>query len=142
MHGKLYLRAAAVITLLLAIGHTLGHPWLPVLEDQGRAVVAAMGAYRFDVMGLSRSYRDFHLGFGWMLAAYLYGHAVLFWQLAGLPLESRAGTRAIVAVLLLEALVITTLAGMYLFWIPLLMSASIALCLSMALFVRRPPNPD
>lgn len=137
MHSKLYLRAAALITLLLAIGHTLGHPWLPVREDQGRAVVEAMSAYRFNVMGLSRSYRDFHLGFGWMLAAYLFGHAVLFWQLAGLSLVPGTGTRPVVGVLLVEALIIAALAGEYLFWIPLAMSAAIAGCLAMALLANR-----
>jgi hypothetical protein len=33
--------------------------------------VDAMRAYRFDVMGLERSYYDFYVGFGWLLGAYL-----------------------------------------------------------------------
>jgi hypothetical protein len=67
MNSKLCLRAAGMISLLLAAGHALGNPWLPVPNDQRRALVDAMSAYHFDVLGSSHSYRDFHVGFGWML---------------------------------------------------------------------------
>jgi len=34
-------------------------------------VLASMTAVRFDVMGVSRSYLDFYLGFGWTLSVFL-----------------------------------------------------------------------
>jgi hypothetical protein len=138
MTSKHWLRAAALISLLLGSGHMLGRPWLPVADDQGRAVVDAMRFYRFDVMGLSRSYWDFHLGFGWMLAAYLLGHAVLYWQLSGLSVHSWIAARCIVAVLLIESLILTALAWTFLFRIPLMMTAAITLCLAFALVGKQP----
>jgi hypothetical protein len=77
MSAKLLLRAASAVMLLLAIGHTLGNPWTPAQGPDALAVVAAMRDYHFNVMGLERSYFNFYVGFGWMLSAYLFGHAIL-----------------------------------------------------------------
>jgi hypothetical protein len=49
---KLILRGAALVTVLLTAGHTLGSPWTPGVDPSAHDVVAAMQAYRFDVMGL------------------------------------------------------------------------------------------
>jgi hypothetical protein len=80
MSAKHWLRGAAALTGLLALGHVLGSPWTPASDAPGRAVVAAMKGYRFVALGFERSYFAFYEGFGWMLAAYLTGHAILFWQ--------------------------------------------------------------
>ena len=84
MNARLFLRGAAVITLLLTVGHALGSPWTPVHTPPGVAVVTAMKSYRFPAMGFERTYYEFYVGFGWLLAAYAAAHAVIFWQLAGL----------------------------------------------------------
>jgi hypothetical protein len=95
MSSKVFLRGAAVTTALLAAGHILGSPWTPANESNARAVVAGMKGYQFDAMGLGRSYFDFYEGFGWMLGAYLIGHAILFWQLSWLATRSGTGLRRI-----------------------------------------------
>jgi len=137
MTSKLFLRAAALIALFLAVGHSSGSPWAPSDDAQGQAVAHAMGLYRFDVLGFSRSYEDFYRGFGWMLAAYGFGNAILFWLLSGMPPAAARSSRLIIAVLFIETLALTVLAWRYLFWIPLVMSAAIALFLGLALLPRR-----
>ena len=103
MNAKLFLRSAAVITLLLTVGHMLGSPWTPVHTPTGLAVVTAMKSYRFPAMGFERTYYEFYVGFGWMLGAYAAAHAVIFWQLAGLSSQFPGKLRPLVAVLCLEA---------------------------------------
>jgi len=128
----LWLRAAAGVTALLGVGHLLGNPWTPIANVEGQRLADAMRSYHFDAMGLSRSYLDFYQGFGWMLGVYLLGHAVLFWQLAGLAKTARGILLPLVAVLCVEYCLIASIAGIFLFWIPLGMSAAIAACLIIA----------
>jgi hypothetical protein len=129
---KLILRGAAVVTVLLAAGHSFGSPWTPAVDPSAHDVVAAMQAYRFDVMGLRRSYFDFYEGFGWMLGAYLIGHAILFWQLSRLATQREIGVRPIVAILCLESFAAALVAWRFLFWVPAVMSGAIAACLAVS----------
>jgi hypothetical protein len=129
---KLFLRGAALVTVLLAAGHMLGSPWTPVDDPIARDVVAGMKAYRFDVMGLGRSYFDFYEGFGWMLGAYLIGHAILFWQLSRLAMQPAIRVRPIVAILCLESFAAALVAWRFLFWVPAVMSGAIAACLGVS----------
>jgi hypothetical protein len=135
MSSRFLLRAAAVVTLLLAAGHILGSPWTPADRPQGHQVVDAMQAYRFDAMGLERSYYDFYVGFGWLLGAYLVGHAILFWQIASLSFPSSAQLRPVVVVLCVEAVCATLLGWEFLFWVPVALSGLTAVCLGVAWFL-------
>jgi MFS family permease len=134
MSAKLLLRAASAVMLLLAIGHTLGNPWTPAQGPDALAVVAAMRDYHFNVMGLERSYFNFYVGFGWMLSAYLFGHAILYWQLASIL--DRVGYKlgGIVGVLAIESLCMAILSWKFLFWVPVIMSALIALLLAASFY--------
>jgi len=129
---KLILRGAALVTVLLAAGHTFGSPWTPAVDPRAQDVVVAMQTYRFDVMGLRRSYFNFYEGFGWMLSAYLIGHAILFWQLSGLAPRRGMEVRPIVAVLCLESFAAALVAWRFLFWVPTIMSGAIAACLALS----------
>ena len=111
MSTVLWLRAAACVTALLALGHLLGNPWTPAANAEGQRLIGAMGSYHFDAMGFSRSYLDFYKGFGWMLGIYLLGHAVLFWQLAALAKVARANLRPLVAVLCIEYCLVAAVAA-------------------------------
>jgi hypothetical protein len=132
MSSRLFLRSAAVVTLLMAVGHLLGSPWTPADTPQGHQVVDAMRAYRFDVMGLERSYYDFYVGFGWLSGAYLVGHAILFWQIAGLSIQSATTLRPVVVVLCIEALCATLLGWRFLFWVPVAFLGLTTVCLGAA----------
>ena len=138
MNAKLFLRGAALITLLLAVGHTLGSPWTPAHSPQGLAVVAAMQGYRFPAMGFERSYYEFYVGFGWLLGVYAVGHAILFWQLAGLSTQLAGKLRPVIAVLCLEALGAAVLDWEFLFWAPIAFGGATALCLAIAWLLLRP----
>ncbi|HEX4151457.1 MAG TPA: hypothetical protein VHY75_04525 [Steroidobacteraceae bacterium] len=130
MSARLWLRGAAVFAALLALGHMLGSPWTPAVGPSGRAVIGAMSSYRFNALGLDRTYWDFYEGFGWMLATYLIGHAILFWQLSGL--EPARRLRPVVALLCAESIGFAVLGYKYLFWVPVALSAAIGLCLAAA----------
>jgi hypothetical protein len=141
MSAVLWLRAAACVTILLAVGHLLGNPWTPATNPEAQRLIDTMGSYHFDAMGFSRSYLDFYKGFGWMLGVYLLGHAVLFWQLAGLATVARANLRPLVAVLCVEYCLVAAVGAKFLFWVPLGMSAVIAglllvACVSLRVDVR------
>jgi hypothetical protein len=137
MSARLFLRSAAVVTLLMAVGHLFGSPWTPADGPQGHLVVDAMRAYRFNAMGLERSYYDFYVGFGWLLGAYLVGHTILFWQIAALSIQTAATLRPVVVVLCIEALCATLLGWEFLFWVPVALSGLTAVCLGGAWFEMR-----
>ena len=84
MKPKLLLRIAAVLSLLFCAAHASGMPWTPVLEPAEQAVIDAMKSQTFEVMGQTRSYWSFYLGFGVSLDVYMLLQAVLLWLLAGL----------------------------------------------------------
>jgi hypothetical protein len=143
MNARLFLRGAAVITLLLTVGHALGSPWTPVHTPAGLAVVTAMKSYHFPAMGFERTYYEFYVEFGWVLVAYAAAHAVIFWQLAGLSSQFPGKLRPIVAVFCLEAVCVTVLEWNFLFWAPIVFSAATAACLAVAWKLMRPgTGPD
>jgi hypothetical protein len=134
MNAKLLLRAASAVMLLLAIGHTLGSPWTPAQGPDALAVVSTMRDYHFNVMGLDRSYLNFYVGFGWMLSAYLFGHAILYWQLASFVNRVGYELGGIVGVLAIESLCMAILSWKFLFWVPVIMSAVIGLLLAASFY--------
>ena len=90
----LFLRIASVLTVLHCIGHTIGGVFsvdAPPGTKEG-AVVSTMKSNQFDVMGATRSFWDFFIGFGLTISVSSLLQAVVFWQLAGLaktdPVES------------------------------------------------------
>ena len=76
MKPSVVLRITSLITLIFAVGHSLGgvDSWSPVGETE---VLKAMQTFRFDTGGVSRTYFDFYLGFGFILSVYLLLQAVL-----------------------------------------------------------------
>jgi len=134
MNPKLLLRAASAVMLLLAIGHALGSPWTPVQDPGALAVVSAMRDYHFNVMGFERSFFNFYVGFGWMLSAYLFGHAILYWQLASILDLLGHKLSGIVGILTIEAICAAVLAWKFLFWVPVIMTALIALLLATSFY--------
>jgi hypothetical protein len=89
MQPKILLRIAAAAILLFELGHTLGG--MIFAESHGAeedALMAALAAYRFDVMGSTRSHHDFYVGEGWYLSAALAAMLVICWQLSRSTVES------------------------------------------------------
>lgn len=133
MTARLYLRIAAVITVLFAAGHLMGgmESWSPVGET---AVLRSMRVFTFDAMGSTRSYADFYVGFGLYIGVLLLLQAVLLWQLGALASVDAQRARPMVAAMLIASVAGTVVSWRFIFLLPTLFAAAIALCLGLALF--------
>ena len=130
----LFLRVASVLMLLHCIGHTLGGVFsvdAPSGTKEG-AVVAVMKSNQFDVMGATRSYWDFFIGYGLTISVSELLQAVVFWQLAGLAKSDPRRMRPIIAAFLLANLGFAILAWKYFFLPPLLGDLLITIALGLA----------
>ena len=121
MTTTLLLRIASVISLLFALGHTLGgmKHWSPMGDND---VLKAMTSTRFDVMGTSRSYLDFYLGFGWSLSVALLLQSVLLWEIASLARADALRVKPIIAAFALATLASGIIAWLFIFPVPALFS--------------------
>lgn len=121
MTTTLLLRIASVIALLFALGHTLGglKKWSPMGDND---VLKAMTSVHFDVMGTSRSYLDFYMGFGWSLSVALLLQAVLLWQLAYLARADSTRARPVIAAFALATLASGMIAWFFILPVPALFS--------------------
>jgi hypothetical protein len=137
MKTSLLLRIAAVVTLIYCAGHTMGMPWTPVAGPQQDAVIDAMKATRFEVMGNTRTYWDFYIGFGLSISGFLALQAVVLWQLASLARRDAKQVRPIVAVFLASFAINAVIVWNFFFAIPLVLAAAAAICLGLALVPAR-----
>jgi len=137
LRAPLWLRSAALITGAFAALHTLGRPWTPAKDALAQGVVAGMRAVHFPAAGLQRSYWEFYQGFGFVTSVFLAAEAVLLWQLATL---AAAGTnyRGMTLTHLAAFVGLGIIAQLFIFWLPLLLSFIVSLCLLLALL--RPPH--
>jgi hypothetical protein len=121
-------KAASVLLLLFAIGHTLGFTQTDPEWGVG-TLIASMQSTHFSVQGFTRTYWDFFVGAGFTVGVLYLFAAVLAWQLGALPRETLALMRAIVWGFAGCFAAVTILSGKYLFWIPIGMSGLITACL-------------
>jgi hypothetical protein len=124
-------RAAAALLFLFALGHTLGFRDSDPSWGIG-PVVAAMQSTHFTFQGFTRTYWDFFVGAGFTVGVLYLFATVLAWQLGGLPVETLARMRATTWGFACCFAVLTALSAAYLFWIPIVMSALVTVCLSAA----------
>ena len=87
MKASMFYRIAAVLLLLFDAGHTSGFPWS---DPKWGVDLGSMRSTHFYIMGFSRTYWDFYVGFGLFVSVLLLLAVVLAWQLGGLPPESLA----------------------------------------------------
>jgi hypothetical protein len=128
------LKVASVITVLHCIGHTIGGVFgvdAPHGTKEG-AVVEAMKSNQFDVMGATRSYWDFFIGYGLTISVSSLIQAVVFWQLAGLTQTEPRRIRPIIAAFLFANLGFAVLAWRYFFIPPFVGSLLTAIVLGVA----------
>jgi hypothetical protein len=110
----------------------MGRPWAPKDDRQALAVIDAMKSHQMHVMGFARTFMDFYGGFGLMLGVNLLAESVLLWMVADLVPKEPTQARRIAGVFFLMNVIITALAGVYLFTAPLVMSAAVTVCLGVA----------
>ena len=131
----IWLRVASVITLLYCAGHTTGMPWTPALGPRETALLAEMNAARFDVVGATRTYWDFYVGFGITISLFLLLLAGMLWQLGGLERRQPGVARPITAALCIAFIANAVIAVEYFFVIPILTALTIAVCLAVAFYL-------
>ena len=133
---RILYRIAAVLILLFDAGHTAGYPWS---DPKWGVDLRAIQSSHFDVLGASRTYWDFYVGFGLFVTAFLLLAAVLAWQLGGFPARDVTLMRGTAWTLALCFVAITVLAWRYFFVIPLTFSIAITVCLIAAVSVAPAP---
>ena len=127
MRASVFYRIAAVLLLLLDAGHTSGFPWS---DPAWKVDLGPMRSTHFYVMGSSRTYWDFYVGFGLLLSVYVLLAALLAWHLGGLPPEILAKMRGTRWTFALCFAAITVLSWKYIFIIPVVFAIVITLCLT------------
>jgi hypothetical protein len=129
-----WLRLAAGLSVLLALGHTAGglQHWSPPGET---AVLRSMGTFRFDALGSSRSYLDFYLGFGYIISLYMFAQGLLLWQLASLATLPDARLRPMVTTLFAVSVGATALDWALFFVVPTVLNLMVSICLAFAWLV-------
>jgi hypothetical protein len=141
MKASLFLRIAAVITLLYCAGHTAGMPWTPFTDPEAVPVLDAMKNQSFERGGFKGSYWDFYFGFGVIISVFLLVEAVVLWQVGSLAKTDARRVRPIVASFLVAYIVNAALVWKYFFAVPAVMAAAIALCLTIALVLASRTKP-
>jgi hypothetical protein len=141
MKASVFYRIAAVLLLIFAAGHTSGFPWS---DPRWGVDLGSMQSTHFDILGSSRTYWDFYVGFGLSVSVLLLLAVVLAWQLGGLPPATLALMRGTTWTFALCFAAITVVSWRYLFVIPVVCSIVITVCLTAAAWlsarqVSRPP---
>lgn len=136
MRAKLWLRIAALISLLFALGHTLGSLkyWSPMGDNP---VLQTMRNTHFEVMGVSRTYFDFYMAFGYCLSVAGFMQSILLWQLAGLVATEPARVRAMIAVITVAVVVSGIISWLMIFPVPAYFSLALVAPLVVALVKAR-----
>jgi len=98
-----------------------------------------MQSTHFDVLGFSRTYWDFYVGFGLFVTVFLLLAAVLAWQLGGLGAEALAHLRGTAWTLALCFAAVSFLSWRYFFTIPIIFSTAITLGLIVAAWLSTKP---
>jgi hypothetical protein len=131
-----WLRISAVLSFLLAVGHTLGGRkyWSPLGDNP---VLQAMKSTHFKIEGVDRSYIDFYLGFGYSISVFQLMLAVLLWQLATLASSNANGVRPLIAVIALATALCGVIAYCLILPLPALFSAMLFGSLATAYFLER-----
>ena len=136
MTTTLFLRIASGISLLFTLGHTAGglQKWSPIGDNEA---LRAMTSFRFDTMGVTRTYFDFYMGFGWSLSVAMLMQTVLLWQMASIARTDTARVRPMIAVIALAAAASGVIAWWFIFPLPALFAGALVIVLAAAFVVAR-----
>lgn len=131
MRTTVWLRVSAAISLLFAVGHTLGgmQNWSPIAANP---VLQSMRTVHFDVMGVNRTYLDFYMGFGYTISVSLFLQSVLLWILSDLARTHASVARPMIGAFVVSAALGVLIAWRYIFPVPALFSLVLCATLVMA----------
>ncbi|WP_260734991.1 LIC_13387 family protein [Tunturiibacter lichenicola] len=131
MRAVVWLRVAAGLMLLFAIGHTYGFWTFRPHAAEGRAVWDAMNGVNFSEAGSTFSYGGFYKGFGLSISATQLFIAWLTWMLASMAKRASNDARTIAWGLFAVQCVGFVLSLVYFAVPPAVLSALGALCFMM-----------
>ena len=136
----LFLRIAAVLTLIHAVLHTVGGVFGAVDPGPAATAVQAMKANIFPWMGQTHSFWEFYRGLGLTVTIFLTAESVLMWQLASLAKSGARRLRPMMITLLLAYAVMSIDSYEYFFLGPVIMEILIALCFALAFLTAEKPS--
>ena len=138
MKPKLYLRLAAVLTLIHAILHTIGGVFGK--PDPGAATSAwqAMVGNPFMAMGHVRTYAAFYRGLGLGITVFLTAEGIIFWLLASLVPVTGTKLRPVLWTFLFAYLALSVNSYEYFFFGPVIAEIVISAFLAAAIFTLKP----
>jgi hypothetical protein len=134
----LFLRIAAILTLIHAVLHTIGGVFGKVEPGPAAVAVEAMKANQFLLMGYTRSFWDFYRGMGLAVTVFLAAEAVVFWQLGSLARTDARRLRPIVGTFLVAYAALAVNSYTYFFLGPVIVEILIAACLGLAILTAKP----
>ena len=129
MTTRLIYRIAAVLILLFDLGHSAGYPWS---DPRWGVDLGVFQSSQFKVLGFTRTYWNFYVGFGLLVSVFLLLAAILAWQLSSVPAETLRLLRTTAWALAVCFAAVTVLSWMYFFTIPIVFSSVITVCLIVA----------
>jgi len=135
----LFLRIAAVLTLIHAVLHTVGGVFGAVDPGPAATAVQAMKANIFPWMGQTHSFWEFYRGLGLTVTIFLTAESVLMWQLVSLANSGARRLRPMMITLLLAYAVMSIDSYEYFFLGPVIMEILIALCFALAFLTTEKP---
>ena len=141
MRPTSWLRAAAVLTLIHAILHTIGGVYGTPEPGPQQIAVDAMKANTFPIMGQTRSLWAFYHGMGLAVTIFLTLEALVFWVLGNLIRDDKADVRDLLVIFVIGYMALAANSLRYFFYPPVITELLIAGCLVMAIFsIKRRPD--
>jgi hypothetical protein len=134
----LFLRIAAVLTLVHAVLHTVGGVFSKPEPGAAEVAFAAMQSNHFLVLGVTRTYAEFYRGLGLCISIFLTAEAIVFWQLGAIAKAQAHRLRPILATFLIAYLAMAVNSYLYFFSAPVITEALIALFLGLAILTAKP----
>ena len=138
MKTVIYIRIAAVLTLIHAVLHTIGGVFGSVSPGPEAVAVAAMKANQFAAMGNLRTFWDFYMGMGLAVSIFLTMESVVLWLLASLARSRASQLRPILIIFAIGYLIFAIDSYRYFFAAPVITEILISLCLVAAALSARP----
>jgi hypothetical protein len=142
MKTAVYIRIAAVLTLIHAVLHTVGGVFGNVDPGPATVAVAAMKANQFVAMGNLRTFWDFYRGMGLGVSVFLTMEAIVLWLLASLARSRASQLRPILIVFAIGYLAFAIDSYRYFFAAPVITEILISLCLVAAAISARPATAN
>jgi len=137
MKPWIWLRVASFLQALGTIGHTTAVFDSPSRGPGEEAVFNVMRAYRFNIVGVTRSHWDFYQGYGLSITVTFALLAVLMWQLSSLSRTAPEHARPLIFTVLICEIFMSLIGWLYFFAAPGVTSLLIAVCLVATLFTLR-----